>query len=116
MRGTADVKMDVGRAVEEGRPQMGAGGEGPGLSEALSSYWTARDRFLEAGLRMNRSDPAGGLAEALIAAVLWPLHDVQDAYVACRDARLGQDASGQVRADAGVYASDMERQAERSGR
>src|SRR6266568_2504161 len=65
--------MDVGRAVEEGRPQMGAGGEGPGLSEALSSYWTARDRFLEAGLRMNRSDPAGGLAEALIAAALWPL-------------------------------------------
>src|SRR6266568_5000375 len=87
--------MDVGRAVEEGRPQMGAGGEGPGLSEALSSYWTARDRFLEVGLSMNRSDPAGGLAEALIAAALWPLHDVQDAYVACRDARLGQDASGQ---------------------
>jgi hypothetical protein len=73
---------------------VGAGGEGPGLSEALSSYWTARDRFLEAGLSMNRSDPAGGLAEALIAAVLWPLHGVQDAYVACRDARLGWDASG----------------------
>jgi hypothetical protein len=74
---------------------MGADdGEGPGLSEALSGYWTARDRFLNAGLSMNRSDPAGGLAEALIAAVLWPLSSVQDGYLACRAVRLGQDASG----------------------
>jgi hypothetical protein len=54
----------------------------------------ARDRFKEAGLSMSRSDPAGGLAEALIAAVLWPGASIQDRYVACREARLKQDALG----------------------
>jgi hypothetical protein len=87
---------------------MGADGEGPGLSEVLSGYWTARERLLDAGLSMNRSDPAGGLAEALIAAVLWPLSSVQDGYLACRAVRLGQDASERFGPTLGFYASDLE--------
>ena len=74
--------------------RVSAGGGRPGLGEVLSGYWTARDRFVEAGLSTNRSNPAGGLAEALIAAALWPHHVIQDAYTASRAALLGRDASG----------------------
>ena len=73
---------------------MGTESGRPGLGEVLSSYWTAHDRFVEAGLSTNRSNPAGGLAEALVAGALWPHRVAQDAYADSRAALLRKDSSG----------------------
>ncbi|MET7312567.1 MULTISPECIES: hypothetical protein [unclassified Streptomyces] len=64
------------------------------LGKLLLGYWDTRERFMEAGLGTNRSDPIGGLAEALIAAALWPAPDVSTAYARARAVRTGHDASG----------------------
>jgi hypothetical protein len=65
-----------------------------GLSDALLGYWSARERFLVAGLSTGRSDPSGGLAEALAAAAFWPTSSVSDAYTRARGVRQGTDETG----------------------
>ncbi|MFF3074203.1 hypothetical protein ACFVSN_40355 [Kitasatospora sp. NPDC057904] len=70
-------------------------GDAPVLGDVLLGFWSARDRFLEAGLATNRSDPIGGLAESLAAAALWPSSSVRSAYERARGVRTGLDGSGE---------------------
>jgi hypothetical protein len=64
------------------------------LSDVLVTYWSARERFLDAGLSTNRSDPIGGLGESLAASAFWPTESVPSAFARARAVRLGTDDTG----------------------
>ncbi|MEU4302361.1 hypothetical protein ACIG0C_24825 [Kitasatospora aureofaciens] len=74
---------------------MDTSSDAPVLGDVLLGFWSARDRFLEAGLATNRSDPIGGLAESLAAAAFWSSASVRATCERARGVRTGIDRSGE---------------------